>query len=437
MSNIYQDIFCILYSMDFFTVTYVVEFFAFAILFFLVSTSAISPILHNSRYFLAAVWVVVVLQIIAAALLKQEVGDVMLFSGAGHYLRQQVDFYWIDQFHTQYPFFPFQIFLYAGLNWLTTMFPFLTFSFFLKIFLLFPLHFLAMMIQRRQEIKTTISESRRLRLQFLLNPITYSVVFFHGQTDVVLLAFLFAASGFLVTKQTLTRTLLGSLLYACSVATKTWSVLLIPFFIKFQKTLFHSGLFIATTGFFLLANIYLYVNVVFGSSVTTVLSAISSAGGPIGVWGVSLLLAPWLEIITTYRLEIFLVGLSVIYTLILFRSLSYWNSLFVFILGLYVIMINWGVQYVFWVVPSMYFLHDWVNDRFRKIFLLLASTYVFFAYINIAQADQLISQNIVHLTGFGLWITSIIGFIIHLRRSKLLTFNQILTLVISKLSLKQ
>jgi len=76
---------------------------------------------------------VILIQLLIAAFFKKEVGDVALFSGAGWHLRHKIDFYWVDANHTQYPFFPFLIFLHAGLNLLSEILVIFSFSFYLKI----------------------------------------------------------------------------------------------------------------------------------------------------------------------------------------------------------------------------------------------------------------------------------------------------------------
>lgn len=124
--------------METYLLIFIFSFIFFTLLNIIINSSITRNLLKSKRNYIYLIVLTFFFHFLAAGLLKKEVGDVMLFSGAGWHLRHKIDFYWIDSDHAQYPFFPFLIFFFTIFNFLTESFPFFTFSFYLKIFLLIP-----------------------------------------------------------------------------------------------------------------------------------------------------------------------------------------------------------------------------------------------------------------------------------------------------------
>ncbi|MBD3279148.1 MAG: hypothetical protein GF390_00370 [Candidatus Pacebacteria bacterium] len=339
-------------------------------------------LIKNQGFYRLIYLLLILLQIISIASFKKEVGDVMLFSGAGWHLRHRIDFYWIDSDHSQYPFFPFLIFLHAGLNWLQENLITLTFSFLLKLVLLTALHLIAKLIFRTQ--KTQI-KARVQQLRFLTAPISYAVVLFHGQVDVILLLF-FLIAWWLINQKTpkLKTYLISALSFAASIASKTWSVVFLPLTLQKLKNWPTRLVYLVAIAISLLVNIFIYTRIVFGSNIGTVLQALGSPGGPIGHWGFSLIFRPYLETINKYRLAIFAFGFLFTQVLIWKQKLNSWTKLLATIIGIYLIIPNWGAQYSFWFLPFFFFNLKQQKSFIGKIFYLSISLYTSLMYVNIA-----------------------------------------------------
>lgn len=357
------------------------------LLLYLGSKSKIADkLLKHQLFFSISLAAILVIQLLSIFSIKFQVGDVMLFSDAGYYFRNGVDYYWIDSDHAQYPFFPFLIFFHAAANKLTYIFPAVNFVQVLKIGLLIPLYLIARFIYRNTRVE--LIEKRRRVYSFLLNPVTYSVILFHGQIDVILIAFLIYAVHSTMTAKSYAKVVVSGLLFAASVAAKTWSVIFLPLYLKFygfRKT-FVVGII---TLLFLFADVFIYTRMVFGSAFRVVLPAVLKPGGPVGIWGISLMLKPWAEYLSAHNLLVFGGLLSLGLLVIVFNRLKFWVSACLLILWVYLIIPNWGIQYLFWVIPFSYLIK---RDRKWAGYELLAGVYVFFNYINVISPDMIPSS---------------------------------------------
>lgn len=352
--------------------------------------------LRGRFFFKVSLLVTIVFQITTIFLTKFQVGDVMLFSGAGYYFRNGVDFYWIDKDHTQYPFFPFLIFFHAMANKLTYVLPSVNFVQILKLLLLVALYWIASFIY--QNSKLVLVDKRKQVLEFLLNPITYAVVLFHGQIDVILIAFFMLSSQLLLKTKLLKGLVTSGLLFGASVATKTWSVIFLPIYLKFfglKKTIIVG----ITALLFLFADIFIYTRMVFGSGFRVVVPAVLKPGGPVGIWGISLIFNRWSDFLAHNNLIIFggLITLGLL--LIISRKLTYWNSVCALLIWVYLIIPNWGVQYLFWVVPFLFI----TNNPKRNVYFLLSGVYVCLSYVNVILGEGAINSNLTNWIGLVLW----------------------------------
>ena len=145
---------------------------------YLLSYSTVFANLASSSYKKFLIPGALLIQLILAGLLTKEVGDVMVSSGAGWHLRHLIDFYFIDSQHTQYPFFPFLIFLYSGLNLIQESVGWLTFSFYLKIILAVCLFILSQLINDNDSC-----EQLTQRWVLVTHPLTTMIIFFHRQVN--------------------------------------------------------------------------------------------------------------------------------------------------------------------------------------------------------------------------------------------------------------
>ncbi|NMC36444.1 hypothetical protein GYA49_05370 [Candidatus Beckwithbacteria bacterium] len=386
-----------------FTQEFVIFFALYTILFSLLFIPKISKRLKKLNY-QYLFWGVLGLQLLTIALIKKEITDVMLFSGAGWHLRHGIDFYFIDSDHGQYPFFPFLIFAHAVFNYLTETIKLFPFVFYLKLLLIAALQYLGFFIYKK-------TKSQILQLQFLLCPITFAVVLYHGQIDVILLAFLLASLQFLLA-QKLQTVVLGALLLAASIATKTWSIVFLPLIAWFQKNMFKvilTGLLIVL---FLLGDVFIYTRLVFGSSVRTVLPAVLAAGGPIGHWGWPLLVSfiiP-ISVITNYKFYLFILLLGVVFAILVWKKLPLTISLLGFVLGLYLVIPNWGIQYSFWVLPFLFLSFSQISKPWTYSYLFLSSILVFANYLNLSAAKSVFSVQILDMIGIIVWLWILLGF---------------------------
>ncbi len=342
-------------------------------------------------------------QLVLSFFFKKQVGDVFLFSGAGYHLRHKIDFYWIDSNHTQYPFFPFLIFLFAPLNYLSETQPWFNFSFCLKAVLSLCLVLLSYLICKNPTSRQIDRQKIIWAIRFVSNPITFAIIFYHGQIDVILLTFLIAAI-ILLKQQSWSQILQSSLLFACSIASKTWSVLILPQVIWQIRSWPKKFIYFLLIVGFLLANIKFY-GLIIGSNFETVTNALLAPGGPGGNWGLSLLLKPIWSILAPYRLLIFLSLFGILQLLILLSKKNLLQTALLTILSFYLTTPNWGVQYLFWQIPLIFILASQKKLKVSKLNLILTSLYCLITYLNISliQPAKFLST-LATLIGLGLYI---------------------------------
>lgn len=354
----------------------------------------------NQKKFKITVFIITFLQIIAAFLYQEVISDVFLFRGAGNHLRKRIDFYWIDSNHSQYPFFPFLIFMHAGLDWIAETIPQLEFTFLLKLVLLLPLHYLANWIKKGAKKKEL---GRQKYLELISSPLTYLIIFFHGQIDIILMAFFVLSFQFIdQEKINLKNIIKGAVFYAASIASKTWSMLFAPLILWFHRKNWKIILFFLLTGILLLGNVFIYTRVVFGSSVSSVLPSIFKAGGPIGVWGLTLL-KPLQNLLLQHKLVSYGLMLAIGYLILIRKNLSFWKTISLFILWLYIIAIHWGIQYLIWALPFLIYFKEWFGEKWFKTFHLSAAVYTWLCYVNISMDYSFAYQNISLYLGVFVW----------------------------------
>ena len=337
------------------------------------------------------------LYLLVIFLFRYEVMDVFLFSSAGEYLIKRIDFYWIDSDHGQYPFFPFLIFLHAGLVLLRDFVGGLLFTGYLKLVLSIALGYIAWLVYRRYSFQDA--------LIFLLSPITFCVVLIHAQVDIILIAFLVASLGFYTQNDSIVSITKSTLLYALSVASKTWSILLLPLLFFYRKSLASFVVLVGGTGIVLLGLMFGYTRFVFGSSISTVAASLGSPGGPMSVWGISLLISrfiPLVELLEDNRL-IYTALIVGILSLLVRKLPDLMEAVLYFIIGLYVLLPNWGIQYLMWHYPFQVL----VGYRFRlwdRIFYwFIIPIYLFMNYLNIVTETSTFPSWSVLGTGLCVW----------------------------------
>lgn len=334
-------------------------------------------------------------------------------------MRNNIDFYQIDRDHSKYPFSPLLLFVFAPLNGITEYFTFFTFSFYLKLFILIPSLYLLGYLLFIQYKRESATNARRFFLQFLTSPITYCVVLFHGQIDVILLFLFFLGSKLLLTSQIRKNYIIGILLYGLSIAAKTWSIVFLPALVKYVKTIPKFLQLIGGIGLVLVSIILLYSRFVFDPKFDVVFQATFRAGGPIGIWGLSFILSFYPSLLTwlmQHNLLIFVVLFFFFQTLILRKNISFFQSCFLTILSIYIIIPNWGIQYLFWIMPFLYILKTKLNRIQINVFLTLSSVYLFLNYLNNSTEEKiLVPSPFIHSVGFLLWIFITYWFIYVLR----------------------
>jgi hypothetical protein len=362
-----------------------------------------SKIITNfiSKRFNFAIIGIIFLYFLSSILYEQQAFDVFLFSTVGEVFRNRVDVYWYDSDHNMYPFFPFLLILFAGLDWVGDIVWFVNFMFLVKLVLLIPLFYISNWIK----IKTG---NKLLVLEFLTSPITYGVIFYHGQIDIVLMSFFILSMTQLSNKEITTKTILSvSFSYFASIASKTWSILFAPIIWWFYKTQWQ----IYLIGFFvvglLFANIFGYTRYVFGSSIITVLPAILKPGGKIGNWGFLYLLPQLQPIVLEHKLLIYAMLLVIGYFIVLKKNLSFWKTISLFIFWLYIVAIHWAVQYAFWILPFILIYKKWIGERLTNLYLNLLSLYVFLNYVDLSAETQVFSAELINLLGIVIWILTI------------------------------
>ena len=389
-------------------ITFSVEFVLFTLIFLFLNTPAAKKICQRKKSYLVLITGILFAQIVAILFIKNEVGDVFLFSKAGHYLRLKLDFYEFDSTHSQFPFFPFLIYFHALGNFLAENIGFFTFSFYLKLLLLLPCVYLLSYQINRNLSSLPIESKRVAQLQFLASPLTYAIILFHGQVDVVLLVFFIFSVKFLLRhERSYQNLLIGSFFFACSILAKTWSIIFFPVLMKFQKNITKTTILIIITILLLAADIYLYTVTVYYTKLSNILPALIKPGGPVGIWGVTYILSSLPKVINWvafHNLLIFASMLGIFIILILKKNSTFWQSCFLLILGVYLVIPNWGFQYLFWIWPFLFMIYDFLRKRDFLIFNLISSIYLFMNYGNIAFGKQIIPVKPILLTGLFLWL---------------------------------
>lgn len=381
------------------------EFLFFSIYFIFFSSPWGKKILGKDNFYKFALLLVLSTQIIAAAIMKYQVGDVGLFSSVGAYLRTGGDFYSYDVNHTHFPFFPFLIFLHAPLNLLAETIKTFTFSFYLKLVLLIPLWSISYLILK--ENKSLKIEARSLQLQFLTAPVTFCVILFHGQVDLFVITF-FILAGLIATKKNLSLKdiVLSGFAFGASIAVKTWSVFLLPMVLRNIKKWEQKAIYIMAIGLFLFVDVFIYTRLVH-SAFRTVLPALLSAGGGIAYWGYSYIihltpLYPWYNGLN--NILVFIPTFLVVEGYLLLKKFPFWKTAFLTILVMYVLLTRWGIQYIFWIYPFMFLIQKFLDKRERFLFIALTSPYALLAYWNDITHQKMVDLQIVWIWGFVIWV---------------------------------
>ena len=363
-----------------------------------------APRIKTGRAFLLLIAGLVTLQLICVATLKIQIMDVLLGSAAGYHLRQKIDFYWIDQGQGGYPYFPFLIFIQAFFNWLTEMFPGTLYTMYVRLLNLAAMITVASAVYLQLKPKS-LFQARLGVLLLLASPITYLSVFYHAQSDVVLLAFFLLGSFVLLRRRSVKNLLIGSILYAASIAGKTWSIIFLPAIFR-KLGVVKTGVLIAISGIFILCDLFVYTRLVFGSRIREVFLAALNAGGPIGVWGVSgLTTLLQLPIVWngSFRFSWLAITFGLIQFLLFRKKINFWQHCFATVLSFYLITPNWGVQYVFWIVPFLSLLIIELGKETIFLYSVVFGVYVLLHYINITLGFSLVSDQVLLIFGVGLW----------------------------------
>ncbi|NMB56896.1 hypothetical protein GYA19_03090 [Candidatus Beckwithbacteria bacterium] len=373
--------------------------------------------LKKKKPYLYALISILFLQILFIFLFKYEVMDVALNATAGHYLRQKIDFYWIDADHSQYPFFPFLIFPHAIFDYLHETFSYFTFTFYLKVILLLPsLYFIAFRIYKLYKSESLLL-ARKKQLQFLTSPIVFGIILAHGQIDIILLAFFIASLSFLFEKN-IKKVFLGSVLYGLSFLTKTWSFVFAFVIFKYQKNFFKTVFTGLVILFLTFVDIFIYTRYVFGSAFRVVFPAVFKAGGPIGAWGIPLILKIFnlnLAVFKTYNLYIFLFLFFIMQAVLFFKAKkNLYHSLMLNIMSVYLVIFNFGIQYLIWILPFIFW-EKGNNDKQKNIFQVLTSALVLLTYLNIINSVVLIPTLVLDFFALVLWLYLLYWFLKELK----------------------
>ncbi len=397
--------------MEQYIAVFFIQFILLTTIFFSTFTSKVQSVLQKPKNYHIALLFILFIQIATAALLNKQVGDVGLFSSAGYYLRQKIDFYWIDSDHGQYPFFPFLIFFHAFGDYLANTLSLFTFSFFLKLLLLLPsLYYISFVIEKANS-KLSREKGKLAQVQFLTCPLTTLIVFFHGQIDVILIAFYMLAVNKLTSLSQIksVNTIIKSgIFYALSIASKTWSILLAPLLLGHIQSWLKRILFISISVIVLVVDIYIYTHFVTWSSFEMVIPALTKAGGPVGIWGLSYVATHFypslLPLILNYK--IVLIGFAVLIAsvIVIGKRFSLFTQTLFVLLCLHIVVPNWGVQYLFWTLPFMYLTNQWFTKKIFAAYLSIASIYALLNYINIAYNNSVIPNQYIEFLGVMLWI---------------------------------
>ena len=290
------------------------------------------------------------------------------------------------------------------LGWLTEIFPGTLYTLYVRLVNLVALVLVTSVVYLELKPKS-LSQARLGVLLLLASPITYLSVFYHAQSDVILLAF-FLLGSFILFRETLVKNLLiGSFLYAASIASKTWSIIFLPAIFRKLGTA-KTGILMVISGIFLLSDLFIYTRLVFGSRIRGVFLAALNAGGPIEVWGVSGL-TKLLELPIVWSTTFRFIWLAISFTLIQFllfrKKLNFWQNCFATVLSFYLITPNWGVQYIFWIVPFLSLLTRELGKKTIFLYSIVFGVYALLHYINITLGFNLVSDQVLLMFGVSLW----------------------------------
>ncbi len=329
-----------------------------------------------------------------AFLIKNPLQDVHLFESAGFFLTKKIDIYFIDQTHGTYPFFPFLIFPYALAHLITNKWPTLPFSFLIKLILIPTIYALGGLIEsvsQRQGVSK--KEAQKRKILFILNPVVFFTVVFHGQADILLVFFFLLSLHLLQNIKKLASTISSGAFYGLSILTKTWSIIFWPLFIIKFKNLKKFFIHFAATVLPIFLICYAYTRYV-GSSFRQVLSAVfGHPGGSVGYWGYSaainlvsaLFKYPQLrhfnQLIFGYSSQILMAVFFFAYLIVVFQRLNFLKSALLIVLMFNIFTPSWGIQHSLWALP---FLFLW-KTKSGLYYSLLATPYLFFAYLSVSR----------------------------------------------------
>ena len=166
-------------------------------------------------------------------------------------------------------------------------------------------------------------------------------------------------------------------------------------------------MYVVIVSMMLTANVFIYTRLISGARLSDVFGAVLAAGGPMGVWGISLfakVYPPLLAYIQIYRTPLFAILWLGVAVVVLKRRLGFWVSCLHLVIGLYLILLTWGVQYLFWTIPFIFLNWELLDKKHLFLFWVLSSTYLFGNYLNIAFAQNVIYTEVIHLLGVILWL---------------------------------
>jgi hypothetical protein len=199
----------------------------------------------------------------------------------------------------------------------------------------------------------------------------------------------------------------GTVFYGLSVAVKTWSLLFIPIFLKFIRMPCKLPGLIVGSSLTVLSILFIYSCFVFRPKFEVIFQAVLSAGGPVGIWGISyisFLFPDVLSFLTQNNLIIFVLLYIFLQMIILKSNISFIQTCFLTVLGIYIIIPNWGIQYLFWIMPFLYILKPQLNQTRINIFLIISSAYLFLNYLNNSGEKIIIPSIWAESLGFILWL---------------------------------
>lgn len=379
-----------------------------------INNNSVQNYIHKIKNFKILILIIFLFQLLAISLINYDVVDVFINSDAGKNLLDNVDIYGIDVDHGKYPFFPFLIFLHAGLVLIWQKIQAFTFNFYFKIVLLVFLHFLGFSFYKKWKSDNK-KEAKINHLSFLLSPITYSIILYHGQFDIILITFLYLAIKIFTKNQDLVSLISASAFYAASIASKTWSIILLPIFAipilkRFSlKEILKFSTFVSVVTGLLLINIKFYTLQVYGSNTGIVLNAIIHPGGPTGIWGLGLILKPFFQNSLNFLSNLQILGLGVFWSYIYYqikflkKNFDNYFLVLVTILVFHLLTPRWGIQYIFWHFPFLMFL---TGTKIVKnwVYQLVIPIYLFLNYSNITVQNELFSHLIIWALGLIIFI---------------------------------